>query len=139
LPLSHRRLEQGPAGNAKVCTFDQFESSVERYRADDLSEYARSRKVRLIRSCDGYRTDPTVRMVDNPAMPRYSFTLEDGVPVASDEATEDFANNQAAVDHAKLIAKDLARNNPARDHYRVVVRDEASNEIGNVPLLIDRR
>ena len=72
------------------------------------------------------------------AMPRYTFTIDD-VLVADLDATEDLADNHAAMESAKLIAKDLARNNPARDHHRVVVRDEAGNEIGNVPLLIDRR
>ena len=72
-------------------------------------------------------------------MPRYTFTLEDGAIIADPEATEDLADNHAAMESAKLIAKDLARNNPAHDHHRVVVRDEAGNEIGNVPLLIDRR
>jgi hypothetical protein len=72
-------------------------------------------------------------------MPRYSFSLSNCIPAADSDATEDLSDNQAAMDHAKLVAKDLARNNPARDHHRVVVRDEAGNEIGNVPLLIGRR
>jgi len=72
-------------------------------------------------------------------MPRYSFTLEDGVPVAPEDATEDLADNQAAMDHAKLIAKDLARSSVALDHLRVVVRNEAGDEIGDVPLQFDPR
>ena len=72
-------------------------------------------------------------------MPRYTFTLEDGAIIGDPEATEDLADNHVAMESAKLIAKDFARNNPTWDHHRVVVRDEAGNEIGNVPLLIDRR
>ena len=78
-------------------------------------------------------------MGDDSAMARYSFALEDGASVSDPEATEDLADNHAAMESAKLIAKDLARNNPARDHYRVVVRNEAGDEIGNVPLVVDRR
>jgi hypothetical protein len=72
-------------------------------------------------------------------MPRYSFTLEERVPVAPEDATEDFDNNQAAMDHANLIAKDLARSKAARNHLRVVVRNEAGKEIGDVPLQVDLR
>jgi hypothetical protein len=42
-------------------------------------------------------------------MPRYSFTLEEGTCIADPDATEDLADNQAAMDYAKLFAKDLAR------------------------------
>ena len=72
-------------------------------------------------------------------MPRYSFTLEERVPIAPEDATEDFANNQAAMDHAKLIARDLARSTAARNLLRVVVRNEAGKEIGDVPLQMDLR
>ena len=80
-------------------------------------------------------------MVDNPGMPRYFFSLEGGVPVpvTDPDATEDLANNQAAMDQAKLIAKDLARSRAARDNLRVVVRNEAGEEIGDVPLQVDLR
>ena len=72
-------------------------------------------------------------------MPRYTFTLEDGAIIADPEATEDLADNHAAMESAKLIAKDLALNNPARNHHRVVVRNEAGDEIGDVPLQVDLR
>ena len=72
-------------------------------------------------------------------MPRYSFTLEDGVPIAPEDVTEDFANNRAAMDHANLIAKDLARSKAAQNHLRVVVRNQAGEEIGDVPLQVDLR
>jgi hypothetical protein len=72
-------------------------------------------------------------------VPRYTFTLEDRPIIADPEATEDLADDCAAMESAKLIARDFARNNPAWDHHRVVVRNEAGEEIGNVPLLIDRR
>jgi hypothetical protein len=84
-----------------------------------------------------YRTHPTVRLIHITPMPRYSFTLEDGVPVAPEGATEDLADNQVAMDHAKLIAKDLARSRAALDHLRVVVRNEAGDEIGDAPLQVD--
>jgi hypothetical protein len=90
-------------------------------------------------TCDGYRTDTAARIADTTPMPRYSFTLEDCVPIAPEDVTEDFANNQAAMDHANLIAKDLARSKAARDHLRVVVRNEAGKEIGDVPLQVDLR
>ncbi|MEA2981053.1 MAG: hypothetical protein QOF09_2876 [Alphaproteobacteria bacterium] len=67
-------------------------------------------------------------------MPRYYFSLENGVRVADPDATEDFADNQGAVDHARLIAKDLARSLAARRNLRVVVRNETGDEIGDVPL-----
>ena len=72
-------------------------------------------------------------------MPRYSFTLEERVPVAPEDATEEFANNQSAMDYANLIAKDLARSKAARDQLRVVVRNEAGKEIGDVALQVDLR
>jgi hypothetical protein len=78
-------------------------------------------------------------MGDAPAMPRYSFTLEDGVPVAPEDATEDFANNQAARGHARQVAKDLARSIAARDRLRVVVRTEAGVQIGEIAVLPERR
>jgi hypothetical protein len=78
-------------------------------------------------------------MVDNPAMPRYSFSLDKGIPAADSDATEDFADNHAAMDHANLIAKDLARSLAAKNNSRVVVRNEAGDEIGDVPLRVDLR
>jgi hypothetical protein len=72
-------------------------------------------------------------------MPSYSFTLEDGVPVAPEDATEDFADNQTAMDHAKLVAKDLARSNAAENHLRVVARNDAGDKIGSVPVVADRQ
>jgi hypothetical protein len=85
-----------------------------------------------------YRTDTGRRMGDDSAMPRYTFTIDD-VLVADPDATEDLADNHAAMESAKLIAKDLARNNPARNHHRVVVKNEAGDEIGDVPLQVDLR
>lgn len=38
-------------------------------------------------------------------MPRYSFTLEERVSVAPEDAAEDFDNNQAAMEHANLMQK----------------------------------
>jgi hypothetical protein len=67
-------------------------------------------------------------------MARYSFTLENGVCVAAEDATEEFASKQAAVDHAKLVAKDLAQSKPARNRMHVVVRDESGNKVGSIPL-----
>ena len=67
-------------------------------------------------------------------MPRYSFTLENGVRITPEDATEDCASKQAALDHAKLVAKDLATSIPARNHMCVVVRDESGNKIGSIPL-----
>ena len=87
----------------------------------------------------GCRTDTIPRMVDNPVMPRYSFTLENGACVADAEATEDLADDHAALESATLVAKDLARSTAARNHYRVVVRNEAGDEIGNVHLVADLR
>jgi hypothetical protein len=87
----------------------------------------------------GYRTDAPFHMGDNPAMPRYSFSLSDAIPAADSDATEDLTNNQAAMDHANLIAKDLARSKAARNHLRVVVRNEAGKEIGDVLLQVDLR
>jgi len=71
-------------------------------------------------------------------MPRYTYSLEDGVPIAALDANEKFADNRAAVEHAKLIAKDLARSLVARRHLRVVVRNQAGAEIGAVPLVASR-
>jgi hypothetical protein len=76
-------------------------------------------------------------MVDNSAMPRYSFSLDKGIPVADSDATEDFADNHAAMEHAKLIAKDLARSLAAKNNLCVVVKNEAGDEIGDVPLQVD--
>ena len=67
--------------------------------------------------------------------PRYSYSLEDGVPIAAPDAKERFADNRAAIEHAKLIAKDLARSLLAQRGLRVVVRNEAGVEIGAVPLV----
>jgi hypothetical protein len=79
-------------------------------------------------------------MGDNASMPRYSYSLENGIRVADpQDATEDIADNRAAMDHAKLIARDLARSTAARNHLRVVVRNEAGDEIGDVPLQVDLR
>ena len=77
-------------------------------------------------------------MLDNPAMPRYSFTLGDGAPVADSDATADLADNQAAIDHAELIAKDLARSEAAQDDLRIVIRNQAGDKIGEVPLVANR-
>ena len=79
-------------------------------------------------------------MGDDAVMPHYSYSLENGTRVADpQDATEDFADNRAAMDHAKLIAKDLARSKAALDHFRVVVRNEVGDEIGDVPLQVDLR
>ena len=48
-------------------------------------------------------------------------------------------DNQAAMDHASLIAKDLARSLAARRNLRVVVRNKAGDEVGEVPLRADLR
>jgi hypothetical protein len=72
-------------------------------------------------------------------MPRYFFTLEDGKRTADPDATEDLADNQAAMGHAELIAKDLERSKAALDKLRVVVRNEAGDEIGDVPVRADLR
>ena len=73
------------------------------------------------------------------AMPRYSFSLSDDIPASDTDAIGDFADNQAAMEHAKMIAKDLARSLAARRILRVVVRNEAGDEIGEVPLRADLR
>ena len=67
-------------------------------------------------------------------MPRYSYSLEDGVPIAALDANEEFADKNAAMDHAKRIAKDLARSLIAKRHLCIVVRNEAGDKIGDVPL-----
>jgi len=72
-------------------------------------------------------------------MPRYSFTLEDGETIAPEDATENFANNQAAMDHARFVAKDLARSTAAQDHLRVVVRNAAGVQIGDVAVLPEHK
>lgn len=78
--------------------------------------------------------------MDNSAtMPHYFYSLENGIRATDPGATEDFADNRAAMDHAKLIAKDLARSKSTRDHLPVVVRNEAGDEIGDVPLQPDLR
>jgi len=69
----------------------------------------------------------------NSAGLRIALAQEDAVGV------KDFDNNQAAMDHANLIAKDLARSKAARNHLRVVVRNEAGKEIGDVLLQVDLR
>jgi hypothetical protein len=89
--------------------------------------------------CDGWRTDTVACGFDNAAMPRYSFTLEDRVRVADPNATENLADNQAAMDLAKQIAKDFARSLAAQRGFRIVVRDDAGKQVGNVPVLADRR
>jgi len=71
-------------------------------------------------------------------MPRYSFTLEDGAPVAPEDATEELPDNEAAMHHAKLIAKDLVRTTTSGGHWRGA-RDEAGKEIDSVPVIADRR
>jgi hypothetical protein len=102
----------------------------------------RSRAARQAASVGGlsfvsYRTDTTARLVHIPPMPRYSFGLDDAAPL--EDATEEFAGNQAAMEHAKLVAKDLARSTAARHNLRVVVRNEAGDEIGDVSLQVDPR
>ena len=72
-------------------------------------------------------------------MPLYSYSLEDGARIADLEAREEFADNQAAIAHAKLIAKDFARSKAAQNDLRVVVRNEAGDEIGEMPLQFDLR
>ena len=78
-------------------------------------------------------------MVNNPAMPRYSFSLGKSISAADSDATEDLADDQAAMDYARLIAKNLARSRAAMDHLRIVVRNEAGDEIGDAPLQFDLR
>ena len=68
----------------------------------------------------------------------YSFSLSDSIPATDTDATGDFADNQAAMEHAKLIAEDLARSLAARNHSRVVVRNKAGDVVGDVPLRADR-
>jgi hypothetical protein len=72
-------------------------------------------------------------------MPPYFFTLEDSKRIADPDATEDLADNQAAMGRAELIAKDLERSKAALNKLRVVVRNEAGDEIGRVPLRADLR
>ena len=81
-----------------------------------------------------YRTDRPARVCDRTAMPRYSFSLEDGVAVTHPDATEVLPSDEAAVQHARLLAGDLARSMRATEKSRVVVRDEAGKEIGAVSL-----
>ena len=90
-----------------------------------------SRRLSFVR----YRTDATARLVHISPMARYFFALGDAA--APEDATEEFASNQAAMDHAKLVAKDLARSTVARHNLRVVVRNEAGDEIGHVPMHVD--
>ena len=79
-------------------------------------------------------------MRDDASMPRYSYSLENGIRVADpQDATEDIADNRAAMDHAKLVAKDLARSKAAQNNLRIVIRNEAGHEIGAVPLRADLR
>ena len=78
-------------------------------------------------------------MVDNVAMPHYSFSAEDGTRITASGATEDLADDQAAIEHAKLIARDLGFSLMAANKLCIVVRDEAGNEIGAIPLLANRR
>jgi uncharacterized Zn ribbon protein len=68
-------------------------------------------------------------------MPRYSFSIEDGAAVAHPDATEDLANNEAAIERAREIARDFNGSTIAIGRSRVVVRDKAGTEIGDVPLL----
>ena len=67
-------------------------------------------------------------------MPRYSFSLGYGARIVDSDATEDLADNHAAMESAKLIAKDLAVSKAAKDRLSIVVRNEADEEIGAVPL-----
>jgi hypothetical protein len=72
-------------------------------------------------------------------MPRYSFSLEDGFRNAPPDATEVLADNKAAMESARLIARDFARSVAAHGNLRVVVRNEVSDEIGDVPVRPDFR
>jgi len=41
-------------------------------------------------------------------MPRYSYSLEDGTRLTHPEATEDFPDDKAAMDHARKVARDFS-------------------------------
>lgn len=66
-------------------------------------------------------------------MPWYYFSLENGEPAASSEGDE-FPDDQAALQYAKVIARDFARNETAPGSLRVVVRNESGTEIASVRL-----
>jgi hypothetical protein len=66
-------------------------------------------------------------------MPWYYFSLENGDCVAAPEG-EQFADDRAAAQHAKQIARDFARNDTAPGRLRIKVRNEAGDEIAEAPL-----
>jgi hypothetical protein len=68
-------------------------------------------------------------------MPRYSFSLEDGIRLTHPDATEDFADNDAAMTHARKVARDFSGSLSAMGRSNVVVWDAAGSEVGSVPIL----
>jgi len=68
-------------------------------------------------------------------MPRYSYSLEDGTRVTHPEATEDFPDDKAAMDHAWKVARDFSGSLSAMGRSSVVVRNETDEEVGSVPLV----
>jgi len=83
----------------------------------------------------GYRCDGAGLVADGAIMPRYSFTLEDGFPLSAPDATEDFVGDDAAMDHARKVARDFDHSTTAQGKSGVVVRDATGREVGRAPLL----
>jgi hypothetical protein len=65
-------------------------------------------------------------------MPRYFFHLH-GSGVRDAEG-EEFANDEAAREEAKLVARDLSRNKTVTTHERLIVTDADGKIIHEEPL-----
>jgi hypothetical protein len=66
-------------------------------------------------------------------MPWYFFHIENGGRITSDEG-EEFADDQAALGEATLIAGDLSKNQISQTNLRVVVTNRRGDQVGEVPL-----
>jgi hypothetical protein len=65
-------------------------------------------------------------------MPLYSFSLEDhGFAIRPLDSAEDFADDEAAMNHARAISNDFAGSTIAQGRS-VVVRDATEREVGRV-------
>jgi hypothetical protein len=78
------------------------------------------------------RTDNIAPLSDIAAMPRYSFSIENGKP--GTDLTEDLADFEAALERASMMAREFAGSTIATVKSRIVVRDESGTQIGDVLL-----
>ena len=66
---------------------------------------------------------------------RYFFTVADDVAVFADSEGQSFESSDAAIAHARKVARELASDGTHYSGYVVVVTDEQGRELARIPVL----